>query len=127
MGIFCPSCSPSCRICCLRKCFIHLSKRSAPRSASALTADAALFDVQISICYNCHLPSQYPEWLETNKPTLSAEDYQRFDQQAKIMGDICQLFEKEEEGGEDKERTFEHIMELMQKVMEPHVLSHIFI
>ncbi|XP_061587898.1 peroxisomal biogenesis factor 19 [Cololabis saira] len=64
------------------------------------------------------ISTKYPEWLETNKPTLSGEDYQRYDQQAKIMGDICQLFEKEEERGEDKERTFEHIMDLMQKLQE---------
>uniref|UniRef100_A0A3Q2QBI5 Peroxisomal biogenesis factor 19 n=1 Tax=Fundulus heteroclitus TaxID=8078 RepID=A0A3Q2QBI5_FUNHE len=58
---------------------------------------------------------QYPEWLETNKSSLSAEDHQRYQQQAKIMGDICQLFEKEEEEAADKERTFECIMDLMQK------------
>ncbi|KAM6918556.1 peroxisomal biogenesis factor 19 [Xenentodon cancila] len=64
------------------------------------------------------ISTKYPEWLETNKPSLSAEDFQRYNQQAKIMGEICQLFEKEEERGEDKERTFEHIMDLMQKLQE---------
>uniref|UniRef100_A0A8C6STA9 Peroxisomal biogenesis factor 19 n=1 Tax=Neogobius melanostomus TaxID=47308 RepID=A0A8C6STA9_9GOBI len=29
---------------------------------------------------------QYPEWLEVNKPTLSSEDFQRYEKQAKIMG-----------------------------------------
>uniref|UniRef100_A0A3B5MNP8 Peroxisomal biogenesis factor 19 n=1 Tax=Xiphophorus couchianus TaxID=32473 RepID=A0A3B5MNP8_9TELE len=64
------------------------------------------------------ITSKYPEWLETNKSTLSAEDHQRYQQQAKIMGDICKLFENEEEEAGDKERTFESIMDLMQKVMQ---------
>ncbi|MEQ2188938.1 hypothetical protein GOODEAATRI_020042 [Goodea atripinnis] len=58
------------------------------------------------------------EWLETNKSTLSAEDHQRYQQQAKIMEEICKLFENEEEEAADKERTFECIMDLMQKVMK---------
>ena len=64
---------------------------------------------------NVPSPSQYPEWLDANKPSLSPEDYQRYEQQAKIMGEICKSFEKEEEGA-DKEVAFESIMDLMQKV-----------
>ncbi|XP_027877334.1 peroxisomal biogenesis factor 19 [Xiphophorus couchianus] len=64
------------------------------------------------------ITSKYPEWLETNKSTLSAEDHQRYQQQAKIMGDICKLFENEEEEAGDKERTFESIMDLMQKLQD---------
>lgn len=112
----CPSCSPSCRIFSPRKCFIHLSKRSLPRFAVILIAVPPLF-VSLSVfCNNCHSPSQYPEWLEANKPSLSPEDCQRYEQQAKIMGEICKNFEKEEEGAGDKERTFESIMDLMQQV-----------
>uniref|UniRef100_A0A3Q1G295 Peroxisomal biogenesis factor 19 n=1 Tax=Acanthochromis polyacanthus TaxID=80966 RepID=A0A3Q1G295_9TELE len=64
------------------------------------------------------ITTKYPEWLEANKPSLSSEDYQRYEQQAKIMGEICQLFEKEEEGAADKDSTFESIMDLMQKLQE---------
>lgn len=64
----------------------------------------------------CLCPSQYPEWLEANKPSLSPEDYQRYEQQAHIMGEICNQFEKEESGAADKDGTFEGIMDLMQKV-----------
>ncbi|XP_072296311.1 peroxisomal biogenesis factor 19 [Eucyclogobius newberryi] len=63
------------------------------------------------------ITTKYPEWLETNKPTLSSEDFQRYEQQAVVMGDICKLFEREE-GAADKERTFESIMDLMQKLQE---------
>ncbi|XP_028284184.1 peroxisomal biogenesis factor 19 [Parambassis ranga] len=64
------------------------------------------------------ITTKYPEWLETNKGGLSSEDFQRYEQQAKIMGEICRLFEKEEEGPGDKEATFESIMDLMQKLQE---------
>lgn len=57
--------------------------------------------------------SQYPEWLEANKPSLSPEDYQRYEQQAKVMEEICGHFEKDDQ---EKESTFESIMDLMQKV-----------
>ncbi|XP_034558286.1 peroxisomal biogenesis factor 19 [Notolabrus celidotus] len=64
------------------------------------------------------ITAKYPEWLDTNKPNLSPEDFQRFTQQAKIMGDICKHFEKEEEGAEEKDGTFENIMDLMQKLQD---------
>ncbi|XP_037537831.1 peroxisomal biogenesis factor 19 [Nematolebias whitei] len=64
------------------------------------------------------ITTKYPEWLEANKPSLSAQDHQRYEQQAKVMGEICRLFEKEEEGAEEKERTFESIMDLMQKLQD---------
>lgn len=69
---------------------------------------------------SCHSwlspPPQYPEWLEANKSSLSPEDRQRYEQQAKIMGEICAHFEREDQDPADKESTFENIMELMQKV-----------
>uniref|UniRef100_A0A3Q0RVS3 Peroxisomal biogenesis factor 19 n=1 Tax=Amphilophus citrinellus TaxID=61819 RepID=A0A3Q0RVS3_AMPCI len=64
------------------------------------------------------ITTKYPEWLDTNKPSLSTEDYQRYEQQAKIMGEICKLFEREDEGAADKESTFESIMDLMQKLQD---------
>ncbi|KAK1878403.1 Peroxisomal biogenesis factor 19 [Dissostichus eleginoides] len=64
------------------------------------------------------ITAKYPEWLEANKPSLSPEDYQRYEQQAKIMGEICNQFEKEESGAADKDGTFEGIMDLMQKLQD---------
>lgn len=123
-GTSCPSCSPSCRIFSLKKSFIHLSKRLPPRCASAQTTDVLSFSVSLNTYSRCCSPSQYPEWLEANKPSLSAQDHQRYEQQANVMGEICRLFEKEEEGAEDKERTFESIMDLMQKVPQLIFMSH---
>lgn len=62
------------------------------------------------------LAVQYPEWLETNKASLSPEDYQRYEQQAQIMGDICSQFEKEGSEGTGKDAKFEGILDLMQQV-----------
>ncbi|XP_047445095.1 peroxisomal biogenesis factor 19 [Mugil cephalus] len=64
------------------------------------------------------ISTKYPEWLESNKPSLSPEDHQRYEQQAKIMEEICKLFEREDEGAADKESTFESIMDLMQKLQD---------
>ncbi|KAM3866486.1 peroxisomal biogenesis factor 19 [Diretmus argenteus] len=64
------------------------------------------------------ITAKYPEWLDANKATLSPEDYQRYEQQAKIMGDICKQFEKEEDGGAEREGTFERILELMQQLQD---------
>ncbi|RVE60978.1 hypothetical protein OJAV_G00166040 [Oryzias javanicus] len=64
------------------------------------------------------ITTKYPEWLEANKPSLSAEDYRRYEQQSKVMGEICKLFETEEQGVENKEKTFESIMDLMQQLQD---------
>ncbi|KAM8851435.1 peroxisomal biogenesis factor 19 [Spinachia spinachia] len=64
------------------------------------------------------ITAKYPEWLEDNKPSLSPEDYKRYEEQAKIMGEICKSFENEEQEAQDKEGTFESIMELMQKLQD---------
>ncbi|XP_028328877.1 peroxisomal biogenesis factor 19-like [Gouania willdenowi] len=64
------------------------------------------------------ITTKYPEWLEANKATLSPDDYQRYENQAKVMGEICSQFEKEEQGAADKDGTFESIMDLMQKLQE---------
>ncbi|KAM3605394.1 uncharacterized protein V6R79_024881 [Siganus canaliculatus] len=64
------------------------------------------------------ITAKYPEWLDTNKSSLSPEDFQRYEQQAKIMGEICGHFEKEDEVAGEKESRFENIMDLMQKLQD---------
>lgn len=124
METFFPSCSPSCRTFSLRRCSIHLLKRSLLRFASVFSSNHLV----PSCTSKCHswmslTPQKYPEWLEANKPRLSPEDYQRYEQQAKLMGEICGLFEREEQDSGDKEGTFESIMDLMQKVRHIWLLS----
>lgn len=69
----------------------------------------------LSVHCEHHSSSQYPKWLEANKSSLSPEDFQRYEQQAQIMTEICGHFEGEKQESE-KESTFENIMDLMQKV-----------
>ncbi|XP_026170376.1 peroxisomal biogenesis factor 19 isoform X2 [Mastacembelus armatus] len=64
------------------------------------------------------ITTKYPEWLDANRSSLSTEDCQRYEQQAKIMGEICKRFEREEAGAEDKESNFECIMDLMQQLQD---------
>ncbi|XP_028988584.1 peroxisomal biogenesis factor 19 [Betta splendens] len=64
------------------------------------------------------ITTKYPEWLDANKPSLSSDDYQRYEKQSKLMGEICKHFEKEDEEAGDKESTFERIMDLMQQLQD---------
>ena len=67
-------------------------------------------------CYwhNISVYFKYPEWLNSNKESLPPEEFNRYEQQHKIMGDICSQFEKDG----DQESAFENILELMQKVID---------
>ncbi|XP_062337556.1 peroxisomal biogenesis factor 19 [Osmerus eperlanus] len=63
------------------------------------------------------ITEKYPEWLDSNRQSLPPDQYQRYEQQAKVMGEICSQFEKEGGGGEG-ENTFESILELMQQLQD---------
>nr|XP_055057658.1 peroxisomal biogenesis factor 19 [Misgurnus anguillicaudatus] len=60
------------------------------------------------------ITEKYPEWLESNKQSIPPDQFIQYEQQYKIMGEICSQFEKEG----DKESTFENILELMQKLQD---------
>ncbi|XP_062849762.1 peroxisomal biogenesis factor 19 [Trichomycterus rosablanca] len=60
------------------------------------------------------ITEKYPEWLDNNRASLSVEDVQRYEQQQRIMGEICKQFERDV----DSESSFENIMELMQKLQD---------
>ncbi|CAL8326313.1 unnamed protein product [Arctogadus glacialis] len=64
------------------------------------------------------ITGKYPDWLESNKPSLSPEDYRRYEQQAQIMGDICSEFEKEGAECTDSDGKFEGILDLMQRLQD---------
>lgn len=69
---------------------------------------------------DCHsLLMQYPEWLNSNRQSLPLDQFQRYEQQHRVMGEICSQFEKEgERSGRDGENRFESILELMQQVRQ---------
>ncbi|XP_016336146.1 peroxisomal biogenesis factor 19-like [Sinocyclocheilus anshuiensis] len=60
------------------------------------------------------ITEKYPEWLESNKQSLPTDQFMRYEQQYKLMGEICSQFEKDG----DKDSTFENILELMQKLQD---------
>uniref|UniRef100_A0A8C7RBB0 Peroxisomal biogenesis factor 19 n=1 Tax=Oncorhynchus mykiss TaxID=8022 RepID=A0A8C7RBB0_ONCMY len=54
-----------------------------------------------------------------NRQSLPADQFQRYEQQHKVMGEICSQFEKEgERSGRDGENRFESILELMQQLQD---------
>ncbi|CAB1326505.1 unnamed protein product [Coregonus sp. 'balchen'] len=65
------------------------------------------------------ITEKYPEWLNSNRQSLPPDQFQRYEQQHKVMGEICSQFEKEgEQSGRDGENSFESILELMQQLQD---------
>ncbi|XP_048867704.1 peroxisomal biogenesis factor 19 [Brienomyrus brachyistius] len=67
------------------------------------------------------ITEKYPEWLSSNRQSLPPDQYQRYEQQHKIMGQICGHFEKQGErgrGGGEGDGSFEEILELMQQLQD---------
>ncbi|XP_030631126.1 peroxisomal biogenesis factor 19 [Chanos chanos] len=60
------------------------------------------------------ITEKYPEWLNANRQSLPPDQYRRYEEQHRIMGEICNQFEREGDG----ESNFENILELMQKLQD---------
>uniref|UniRef100_A0AAZ3RAX7 Peroxisomal biogenesis factor 19 n=2 Tax=Oncorhynchus tshawytscha TaxID=74940 RepID=A0AAZ3RAX7_ONCTS len=60
------------------------------------------------------ITEKYPEWLNSNRQSLPPDQFQRYEQQHRVMGEICSLFEKEGDG----ENSFESILEIMQQLQD---------
>ncbi|XP_051989905.1 peroxisomal biogenesis factor 19-like [Xyrauchen texanus] len=60
------------------------------------------------------ITEKYPEWLDSNRQSLPPDQFTQYEQQYRIMGEICSQFEKDG----DRESTFETILELMQKLQD---------
>ncbi|KAG5841706.1 peroxisomal biogenesis factor 19 [Anguilla rostrata] len=65
------------------------------------------------------ITDKYPDWLSCNRQSLPPDQYHRYEQQHKIMGEICSQFEREGEGGRDGgQSNFDSILELMQQLQD---------
>ncbi|CAH0549640.1 unnamed protein product [Brassicogethes aeneus] len=64
--------------------------------------------------------ARLPEYLEKNKDTISAEDKERYLNQKKLMEEVLQELDKEEESqnAEEKKETFSKVLALMQKLQD---------
>ncbi|KAJ2576851.1 Peroxisome chaperone and import receptor [Coemansia sp. RSA 1807] len=64
------------------------------------------------------LNAAYPKYLAANKPTLSADEYERFSQQHKYVKEILELF-AQSEGDEVKDPRVVGLMQKMQDCGQP--------
>jgi len=66
------------------------------------------------------ISTKYPEWLTSNKESLSSADHSRFENQLELMTQICTEFETEApaDSEERKQQRFEHILEALQKMQQ---------
>ncbi|KAK9876020.1 hypothetical protein WA026_011136 [Henosepilachna vigintioctopunctata] len=63
---------------------------------------------------------RFPEWLSKNKEKLTSEDNVRYQNQQKLMKEVCSLLEKEQESDtkEVKNQRFGEVLNLMQKLQD---------
>lgn len=54
---------------------------------------------------------RYPKWLEDHKASLSAEEYERYSRQYKLIKDLNEVYENDPS-------NFNRVVELMQKMQE---------
>lgn len=61
---------------------------------------------------------QYPEWLQRHRESLPKEQYEKYQEQQRVMGRICEQFEAEQptDGDPEHRARFETILDLMQQV-----------
>lgn len=66
------------------------------------------------------LVDKYPTWLEENKGKVDATEYERFENQQKLMNQVCSELEAEQESDSEviKRKRFETVLELMQKMQD---------
>lgn len=64
--------------------------------------------------------AKYPEWLESNKAKLSAEQYDNYSKQNDIMSRVVAEFDSEapSDGAHEKKARFNRILELLQRMQQ---------
>ncbi|XP_064471153.1 peroxisomal biogenesis factor 19-like isoform X2 [Ornithodoros turicata] len=63
---------------------------------------------------------KYPDWLAEKRPSLTSQDYDRFNKQYELMKQVCEEFEAEQpsDAPEVKKARFERVLNFMQKMQE---------
>ena len=67
------------------------------------------------------LKDEYPAWLENNWENVSQEDLERYNNQQDKVNEICSLFEKQEQNGQQSNQQPDGIFE---KLTELQALGH---
>jgi peroxin-19 len=66
------------------------------------------------------LSAKYPSWLAENESKVSAEEKERYENQYKLMKEVCDELEKErpEDSADVKKERFNIVLDRMQKMQE---------
>jgi peroxin-19 len=80
----------------------------------------SLLSAEVLLPSLTELSSKYPNWLAENGPTLSAEDKEKYENQYKLMKEVCAELEKEkaDDSSEVKKERFNIVLDRMQKMQE---------
>ncbi|KAJ3017047.1 UNVERIFIED_CONTAM: hypothetical protein HDU68_011881 [Siphonaria sp. JEL0065] len=65
------------------------------------------------------LAAKYPEYLQENKDSISAEDYQRFTSQHQIVVHIMKVYDDESVTGDEEQKQVGDLMQKMQELGNP--------
>lgn len=66
------------------------------------------------------LTDKYPDWLRENGDKVPKEDKERYEQQLKLMEDVCRELEKEkpDDPADVKRTRFQKVLEMMQSMQD---------
>ncbi|XP_070497079.1 peroxisomal biogenesis factor 19 [Chironomus tepperi] len=80
----------------------------------------SLLSAEVLLPSLTELKSKYPEWLAEHGPTITAEDKERYENQYKLMQEVCTELEKEKEddSADVKRERFNIVLDRMQKMQE---------
>lgn len=80
----------------------------------------SLLSAEVLLPSLTELKSKYPNWLTENSSKISAEEKERYENQYKLMQEVCSELEKEKEDDspEVKKERFTIVLDRMQKMQE---------
>uniref|UniRef100_A0A670YNN4 Peroxisomal biogenesis factor 19 n=1 Tax=Pseudonaja textilis TaxID=8673 RepID=A0A670YNN4_PSETE len=66
------------------------------------------------------ITEKYPEWLQRHRDSLPREQFEKYQEQHRVMGRICEQFEAEQptDGDPQHRARFEAILDLMQQLQD---------
>ncbi|XP_026541712.1 peroxisomal biogenesis factor 19 [Notechis scutatus] len=66
------------------------------------------------------ITEKYPEWLQRHRDSLPREQFEKYQEQHRVMGRICEQFEAEQptDGDPQHRARFETILDLMQQLQD---------
>lgn len=80
----------------------------------------SLLSAEVLLPSLTELKSKYPDWLAENGPKITAEEKERYENQYKLMQEVCTELEKEKEddSADVKKERFNIVLDRMQKMQD---------